>query len=123
MMFYPDSVELFSAYPWLCSRPHDIEIYDATGRLLTNVFAFNPETGEVIRYQASSGPGAILTTHVIFDNPLWRHTRRESAYCFLGIPWLKVSCDHLAIDVWRRHGFWPAPLRVVPSGGMVDLLG
>ena len=77
------SLSLLQQYPKGC------RVYDASGRLLRLVVAYNPETGEVIRWQASRIAATLLRI-------------------VKGKDWSYGDC------LFRRHGFWPAPLRVVP---------
>ena len=70
--------------------PAGCRIYDASGRLLRFVVACNPETGEVICWKANR----IMAT-------LLRIVK--------GKDWSYGDC------LFRRHGFWPAPLRVVAN--------
>jgi hypothetical protein len=65
--------------------PNGATVYDAWGRRLHSVVACNPETGEVIRLR--------FTLHWRWWLSRWRLVRLPE----------------------RRHGFWPAPLRVVPN--------
>lgn len=77
-------------------------LFDATGRELRTVMACSPETGEVIRWDQSWGwsPLAWLVSLLPRPRPTW--------------PWL------YRIEAPKRHGFWPAPLRVVPGrGGLI----
>lgn len=69
---------------FLTRYPHYATVYDARGRRIPHVSSCNPETGEVIRILPTK-PGR--QGSIVLDvsgGPLW------------------------------RHGFWPAPLRVVP---------
>jgi hypothetical protein len=67
--------------------PNCVEIYDRFGRHIIAPIFCNTETGEVVRLQ--------------FTPPWWRWWRR--------CPW-RLPCYP-----GRSHGFWPAPLRVVPN--------
>jgi hypothetical protein len=70
--------------------PNGCLVYDRLGRQLGNVVAFNPETGEVVCQGESRIVGAVL-----------RMARgREQNW---DLP-----------AEFRRHGFWPAPLKIVP---------
>ena len=74
--------------------PNYAKVYDAWGRELRHVKACNPETGEVISY----GMGWI-------------------AKALHGLLWARPSRNGLNAgehELLTRHGFWPAPLRVVP---------
>jgi hypothetical protein len=77
--------------------PHWARVYDARGRELRQVTACNPDTGEVVMVDWRPTLWDRLT------RPL--RTRRLSWWRWLayrsGLP--------------RRHGFWPAPLTVVPN--------
>jgi hypothetical protein len=87
--------------------PNGCTVYDRLGRRLTNVVACNPETGEVI-------------THSLL--PLvcrWARLR----WAITGEPRLWQPRGELAViggELLRRHGFWPAPLKVVRIGRQAD---
>ncbi len=68
--------------------PTGATVYDRTGRRISGVMAFDPETGEVIRIGESRIVGTIL-----------RMARGR-----------QQQWDPPA--EFRRHGFWPAPLTV-----------
>jgi hypothetical protein len=68
--------------------PNGAIVYDRTGRRISGVVAFNPETGEVVRHGKSRIVGAIL-----------RMARGRQQH------W------DLPAEFWR-HGFWPAPLAI-----------
>jgi hypothetical protein len=68
--------------------PNGATVYDRTGRRISGVVAFNPETGEVICHGKSRIVGAIL-----------RMARGRQQQ------W-DLSAE------FRRHGFWPAPLTI-----------
>jgi hypothetical protein len=74
------------------------KVYDATGRLLSHVTACNPETGEVIRFDDTW-----LTRAWIRVLLAMRGNRPR----YLGV-------FTPAGQLLTRHGFWAAPLRVVP---------
>jgi hypothetical protein len=78
--------------------PGECLVIDATGRRLANVFTCNPETGEVISYDMPWITRAwirLLWTRVDRRHPL-RPLIQPGWTCLL-----------------TRHGFWPAPLRLV----------
>lgn len=92
--------------------PNGCHIYDARGRVIPHVVACDTTTGEVIRLQPSKTP---LTVAVLFCTLSWRPDPRSEHLLFLGIPCLRAPSRWLYHGVlWKRHGFWPAPLRVVP---------
>ena len=70
--------------------PNGATVYDRTGRRIANVFACNPETGEVITFDSSQLTRAWI--RLVNRLPLQQW-------------WRDVS-------ICKRHGFWPAPLRV-----------
>lgn len=76
--------------------PHGAEVFDARGRKLRLVTACNPETGEVVMFDLRPAP---------FDRFLFRFRKPHHRW------WNWLLYCH---SVQRRHGFWPAPLRVVP---------
>jgi hypothetical protein len=67
--------------------PNGATVYDRTGRQLHGVVACNPDTGEVVRWDESRIVGAVL----------------------------RMARGREEIWIFRRHGFWPAPLTVVPN--------
>lgn len=77
--------------------PHFAQVFDATGRQLHNVVACDPLTGEAVMVDLRPSLWDQLTL------PLRRQRLR----------WWR----HLAYrtSIPRRHGFWPAPLRIVPN--------
>jgi hypothetical protein len=77
-------------------RPYGADVFDARGRKLTHVIACNPITGEVVTLDLRPAP---------FDRLLFRLRKPQHRWWY----WLLYS--HF---VQHRHGFWPAPLRVVP---------
>lgn len=76
--------------------PRGLWVFDATGRQLSHVMACDPETGEVIVW--SEG------TYSPLDWIRWRLRRVKPR---LRWDWLYSGSIHM------RHGFWPAPLRLV----------
>jgi hypothetical protein len=74
--------------------PNGATMYDAWGRRLRNVAAYNLETGEVVRFVPWKGGHPIV-----------------NLFRMLGTLHLLNPSRSLI----RRHGFWPAPLRVVPK--------
>jgi hypothetical protein len=70
--------------------PNGCMVYDRLGRQLHNVVACNLETGEVVRQGESRIVGAVL-----------RMARGRERNWDLPAE-------------FRRHGFWPAPLKIVP---------
>lgn len=76
--------------------PRGLWVFDSTGRQLARVMACNAETGEVIIW--SEG------TYSPLDWIRWR-LRRVKPRLLWG--WLYEGSIH------TRHGFWPAPLRLV----------
>ena len=73
------------------------KVYDATGRRVRRVMACNPETGEAIVFaKARVSPMDWLRRCLRRIKP-----RLRWEWIYSGEP-----C--------KRHGFWPAPLRVVP---------
>jgi hypothetical protein len=84
------------------------KVYDATGRRILHVSSCNPKTGEVIRNRH-------LSSWFWFGGFYWRPDPCSDSYLFLGIRWFRISTSyHYEIAFPLRHGFWPAPLRVVP---------
>ena len=76
-------------------HPQGCWMFDAAGRQLKHVHACNPDTGEVIM--------------VDWRPTLWQRLtstlRRSSRW-----NWLTLRSH-----VPTRHGFWPAPLHIVPK--------
>jgi hypothetical protein len=70
--------------------PNGATVYDRTGRRIANVFACNPETGEVITFDSSQLTRAWI--RLVNRLPL-QQWWRDASIC-------------------KRHGFWPAPLRI-----------
>lgn len=81
------------------------KVYDATGRLLRFVVACNPKTGEVITHDMP------LVAHV-WHRLLWPRTAPDGPFRWRFSPYLHPP-GYGYLD--RRHGFWPAPLLVVPK--------
>ena len=105
-MIYPR--EFWAAYGFGAT------VYDATGRKIRNVMACNPETGEVITCDAGWIAKAWLMV-------LWVKDPFSHAYRWrlgrLRLPSRLPRYEVVGGEVLRRHGFWPAPLRVVPPEG------
>jgi hypothetical protein len=70
--------------------PNGATVYDRTGRRIGNVVACNPETGEAITFDSRQLTRAWI--RLVNRLPLQQW-------------WRDVS-------ICKRHGFWPAPLRV-----------
>lgn len=83
--------------------PNGATVRDQLGRKLSNVIACNPETGEVIRFASSRIPD--------WDPP---DGKRISPSHLMQQPGIFYP---VAIDgrLFRRHGFWPAPLTITPK--------
>jgi hypothetical protein len=71
------------------------QLYDARGRELRNVLSCDLETGEVVMIDRRQSPAAQLYRLFARPRPYWKWVFPRS------IP--------------TRHGFRPAPLRVVPA--------
>lgn len=84
---------MLTANEALTLYPRGLRVFDATGRQLSHVMACNPETGEVI----------------IWNLPDWIRWRLRRVKPRLRWDWLYSGSVHM------RHGFWPAPLRLVPK--------
>jgi len=101
--------------------PSGAKAYDAWGREILQVKACNPETGEVI----SHGMGWIART---WHRLLWAND--PSSLCHHHIwrmrglwPLAKVPRHELIAGehvLLTRHGFHPAPLRVVANRPLVE---
>lgn len=78
-------------------HPQGCWVFDATGRQLAHVMACNPETGEVVMWSQTWSPLEWIR---------WRLRRIKPR---LRWDWIYGG------ELLRRHGFWPAPLRVVPK--------
>ena len=76
-------------------HPQGCWVFDATGHRLKHVQACNPDTGEVIRVE----------WRTTFWQRLTSTLRRSSRW-----NWLTLRSH-----VPTRHGFWPAPLHIVPK--------
>jgi hypothetical protein len=70
--------------------PNGATVYDRTGRRIGNVFACNPETGEVIAFDSSRLTRAWIRLVNLLPLQQW---------------WKEAS-------ICTRHGFWPAPLTI-----------
>ena len=94
--------------------PNWAKVYDAWGRELRHVKACNPETGEVISY----GMGWIAKA---LHGLLWARDPRSFQVIWrprILLPWARPSRSGLIAgdhELLRRHGFWPAQLRVVAN--------
>jgi hypothetical protein len=86
---------MLTATEILQRHPQGCWVFDATGSRLNEVLACDPDTGEVVMLSETSSPLAWLVGLL----PRPRPTR----------PWLYRS------EIPRRHGFWPAPLHIVPK--------
>lgn len=86
-------------------HPHGCWVFDATGRRLDYVLACDPETGEVLRFVS------------------WNSVTHYWMWALVKAPrWAKPWLPRL-IRGWggaTRHGFWPAPLRLVPKSPEVS---
>jgi len=76
---------------------HGGKVFDARGRELRHVSACDPETGEVVIVDLRPSIWDRMVT------PLRRSARG----------WLRELVFRSSIPT--RHGFWPAPLRIVPN--------
>ena len=89
--------------------PHGAVLRDRWGRLIPNVIACNPKTGEVIAYDATPLTAWWMTLVHLVSIKAWR-LRFLGARLYVevstvrGINWTPSS------TLLRRHGFWPAPL-------------
>jgi hypothetical protein len=89
--------------------PNGATVYDRTGRRICGVIACNPETGEVITHSV----GWIARA---WFNALWVQDPFSCTY-LRRFDWLRIGPRLLGETVvdgefLRRHGFWPAPLRI-----------
>ena len=81
------------------------QIYDATGRRLRNVVGANLETGEVITHDMPAIAHA-------WNRLLWARASDRGPFSWrFGQFFQPPSTGYLL----TRHGFWPAPLQVVPA--------
>ena len=89
--------------------PNGCRIYDRLGRELRHVESWNPETGEVIAFDTSRLTKFLV--RLVQLNSLWVWRLR-----LLGarIQWREGLFSQASGELLRRHGFWPAPLQVVP---------
>lgn len=102
-MLYPE--DFFAIYG------HGAKVYDAKDRLLTAVAACNLDTGEVITYEQlwiAYAWGWLRWGHWPCSLSDWRRLG------FLGLRFPGESC------LVTRHGFWPAPLQIVPNVANVE---
>ena len=107
-MIYPE--EFWATYGF------GAKVYDVTGRRMRSVLACNPETGEVITCDTGWIAKAWMRVLWVQDPITYTYLRR--------FDWLRIRPRLLREtvvggEIWRRHGFWPAPLRVVPPHGEV----
>lgn len=82
-------------------HPTDGTVFDALGREIPWVAACNTVTGEVIRLDVSLSP--------LLNCIRW--TLLRDAFSWLCI----TTNPEIRYSVVKRHGFWPAPLRIVPA--------
>jgi hypothetical protein len=90
--------------------PNGAIVYDRTGRRISGVVAYDPETGEVITYDTSGLTQAMLRLVQLNSPKAWR----------LRLLGARVSWQEGSYGVFsksnhqllRRHGFWPAPLTI-----------
>jgi hypothetical protein len=90
--------------------PNGATVYDRLGRRIGNVIACNPETGEVITYDTSGLTQTLLRLVQLNSPKAWR-LRLQGAR----LSWQEGSYGVFSKSnhqLLRRHGFWPAPLRV-----------
>jgi hypothetical protein len=89
--------------------PNGATVYDRTGRRIGNVFACNPETGEVITCDMGWIAKAWLRV-------LWAKDPFSHAYRWrlgrLRFPSRLPRYEVVSGEILRRHGFWPAPLTI-----------
>jgi hypothetical protein len=88
----------------LSRHPQGCWVFDATGRLISGVFACNPDTGEVVMMSQASSPLQWLIMLLPRPRPAWTFRLFRT-------------------DIPTRHGFWPAPLHVVPKPSHDPFLG
>lgn len=86
---------MLTAEESMSRHPQGCWVFDATGRRLNEVLTCDPDTGEVVMLSRALSPLHWLISLLPRPRPIW--------------PWLYRS------EIPRRHGFWPAPLRVVPK--------
>jgi hypothetical protein len=85
---------MLTAAEILSRHPQGCWVFDATGRRLNEVLACDPETGEVVRLEPTVVP--LQRFMMLFRRiPRWEWT--------------------YSLELSRRHGFWPAPLHIVPK--------
>jgi len=87
--------------------PNGATVYDRTGRQLRGVVAYNPKTGEVICWDIG------WVTKAWFK-VLWAKDRFSDACILRFLPFLS-KLPRANVVAGRRHGFWPAPLTIVPN--------
>jgi len=92
--------------------PNGATVYDRTGRRIGNVFACNPETGEVITYDTSELTQAVIR-FVRRNSPRARRLRLQGWRLIKVVPRDATGIfDEYLDERFRRHGFWPAPLTI-----------
>ena len=77
-------------------HPRGCWVFDATGRPIDYVLACDPDTGEVVMQSRALSPLHWLISRLPRPRPLWTLSLFRS-------------------EIPRRHGFWPAPLHLVPK--------
>lgn len=87
-------------------HPQGCWVFDATGRRLGSVFACDPETGEVITHDMPWVARAWMPL-------MWAKVRRRDMFDWRrGARFLHSPGEGCLLT---RHGFWPAPLHLVPK--------
>lgn len=76
-------------------HPQGCWVFDPHGRRLNDVLACDPITGEAVLWSKSWSPLAWMLRLLPRPRPTWW--------------WIFPR------EVHRRHGFWPAPLHLVPK--------
>jgi hypothetical protein len=89
--------------------PNGCRIYDRLGRELRHVESCNPETGEVIAFDTSRLTKFLLRLVQLNSPGAWWLRLLKA-----GISWQEGVFSQASGQLLRRHGFWPAPLQVVP---------
>jgi hypothetical protein len=89
--------------------PNGCTVYDRLGRELRHVESWNPETGEVIAFDTSRLTKFLLRLVQLNTPGAWRLRLLGSR-----ITWREGMFGRTSGELLRRHGFWPAPLQVVP---------
>lgn len=96
--------------------PNGCRIYDRLGRELRHVESWNPKTGEVIALDASPLTKFLLRLTRVNSPKAWRLRRLGGKV--IRQEWVFAAANG---ELLRRHGFWPAPLQVVPR--LTDRVG